>query len=201
VGIEVNSYFESRAPAYQKRSEAGVWRRLRTREYKTVAKALSPQPHQRLIDLGCGAGFYAVRLKKDFQLKVVAVDSSAAMLQYFAGHEINTVHSKIETLQTSEKFDLAVMAGVLEFVEHPEAVLKKCAELLSPGGRLVILIPPSGWLGRLYRTAHEFQGCSTYLRNERFYRRLAQNHGLIFESHRLATPISQVLSFTLSPSF
>jgi SAM-dependent methyltransferase len=193
----VNPYFEARAKNYVKQSGRGLWQRFRQTEYSVVAEFLEGKAEMSLADLGCGAGFYATRLKKEFGLHVVGIDSSPGMLRHLENSGIRTILSTIETMPIEEKFDLALIAGVLEFISRPDLVFKKCAEILKPGGRLVTLIPNDGVLGSLYRRFHEFQDCPTYLRSREQYQAMAKLKGFTLVDSKSCTPISQVVAFAM----
>jgi len=194
----VNPYFEARAKNYAKQSGRGLWNRFRQMEYSVVSDLLSGKAEESLVDLGCGAGYYATQLKKDFGFNVVGVDSSPSMLRHLDNSGIRTILSTIESMPAAEKFDVALIAGVLEFIARPDLVFKKCAEIVKPGGRLVLLVPDDGVLGSLYRRFHEFQDCPTYLRSREQYVAMAKLKGFTLVKNRNCTPISQAIAFQLS---
>ena len=95
-------------------------------------------------DLGCGTGRSAEQLA-DWVAKVVAVDSSAAMIEEARRRlgwrdNVDLRQADLERLPiVDDELDAALMILVLHHVTDPEAVFAEVARCLRPGGRLVIL--------------------------------------------------------------
>jgi len=94
-------------------------------------------------DLGCGTGVLS-QMIAPWARKVIAVDSSAAMLQAARKRlkGITTVdlrHGELTNLPVEKQtFHLAIMTLVLPYVEEPERVFREVARATQPGGKLVI---------------------------------------------------------------
>lgn len=187
-------YFESRARTYRKKSARGLWRIFRKVESRAVFQMLSPRKGERLLDLGSGAGYYSIPLKR-FGMKVLALDSSPGMLRELEAQGVETWLGRAEDAPEFQRFDSILAAGLLEFVEEPDAVIKKCARILEPGGKLVLLIPSAGISGIVYKASHEFQGCPVFIRKREDYIQLAEEQGFEFTASKRCTPISTVLAF------
>ena len=110
------------------------------------------------LDLGCGAGFYAVRLADAGARPVVAVDAAPAMIAAVADPRIETFVGDATTVTLDRRFHLALLAGLLEFVADPIAVLANARRHLTPGGRIVALVPRTMSAGYLYRRFHRRHG-------------------------------------------
>jgi ubiquinone/menaquinone biosynthesis C-methylase UbiE len=192
-------YFEKRAPAYREKSGRALWNVFRKLEFAAVGKLLALHNGERLLDLGCGAGFYAAGFKKSFALEILAVDCSPAMLREVAAQDIPTWLGRAEDIPEGRRFDKILAAGMMEFVEDPAKVFAKCARLLEPGGKLVILIPTAGWRGFLYRAVHEWRGCPAFIRSRKEYARLAMVSGFAMHTFNVCTPISMALEFRRRP--
>jgi predicted SAM-dependent methyltransferase len=54
---------------------------------------------------------------------------------------LSVEHAAIETWKSHKKYSVITMCDVLEHVENPLEVLKKCRELLIPGGVIYIQVP------------------------------------------------------------
>ncbi|MBX3020970.1 MAG: methyltransferase domain-containing protein [Bdellovibrionales bacterium] len=185
-------YFEKRAPSYEARSQRGLWRHVRQREWEAIQHALRPQAGQSVLEIGCGAGFYSRRLHA-LGLKVTAVDSSPAMLTTLAGSGITTHLSRAEDFTPSTLFDSVLCAGVLEFVSDAEAVFARARTALRADGRLVILVPRDGLVGRMYELAHT--SCPVYLRALSQYVEFGTNQGFTLSERPQTTWLSHVLKF------
>lgn len=116
------------------------------RRRSLVAQAVAPEPGERLLDVGCGPGFYVAEMAAVVGDRghVTGVDPSADMLA--AASRRNTARSNV-TLLEGQAIDLPVGSGdldaaysvqVLEYVEDTVAALRELYRVLRPGGRLVV---------------------------------------------------------------
>jgi arsenite methyltransferase len=111
-----------------------------------VREALGAAPGERLLDVGCGPGFYCFELLDDVgpEGSVVGVDSSPAMLalaaRRCAGHENVEFHEADATSLPVEDagFDAAVCVQVLEYLPDASVGLAEMHRALRPGGRVVV---------------------------------------------------------------
>ena len=111
-----------------------------------VHAALGAQPGERVLDAGCGPGFYAAetleRVGRDGS--VAGVDASEAMLGLAAkrceGHDNVSFHEgDVTALPVGDAdFDRALSVQVLEYVEDIPAALSELLRVLRPGGRVLI---------------------------------------------------------------
>jgi arsenite methyltransferase len=116
------------------------------RRRKLVYEALDAQPGDRILDAGCGPGFYTRELldKVGPEGSVVGVDQSAQMLavarRRCEGHaNVAFEESDVTGLPVeSEGFDRALSVQVLEYVRDFGAALAEIHRALRPGGRVVI---------------------------------------------------------------
>lgn len=151
-----------------------------------------------LLDLGSGAGFYSIFFKNKYRINVLGVDSSPAMVEQLKLNGIEYVLDSIENFVSSEKFDLVLAAGVMEFVDNPEKVFRNILASIAPNGRLVILVPRSGIGGRMYKIHHKLKKCPVQIRSAETYKRIASHLGFNFSKIFYPTPISCAICFTIS---
>jgi len=129
-------------------SSAGQWDRLRDElfgdRFHLAALAALAQPEWTVGDLGCGTGQVSASLAP-FVARVVAVDSSAAMLQAARKRlrefgNIDLRRGELESLPIDDgRLDAATLMLVLHHVPDPERALADVARVLTPGGRLIIV--------------------------------------------------------------
>ncbi|MEO8256341.1 MAG: metalloregulator ArsR/SmtB family transcription factor [Acidobacteriota bacterium] len=128
-------------------SSAGQWDRLRDELFgdRVHLAALAALADGDAVagDLGCGTGQVSAALAP-FVARVIAVDSSAAMLQAakrrLAGLDnIELRRGELEQLPIDdERLDMATLMLVLHHVPEPEKALAEVARVLKPGGRVII---------------------------------------------------------------
>ena len=116
------------------------------RRRQLVRDALACAPGQRVIDVGCGPGFYAAELLELVGVDgcVVGVDTSAPMLAAAArrceGRGRTEFHEAPATALPVESasFDRALSVQVMEYVADVPTALAEIHRVLRPGGRTVI---------------------------------------------------------------
>ena len=117
---------------------------LRRREL--VRAALGARPGDRILDVGCGPGFYVTELLEAVgrEGSVVGVDSSADMLTVAAnraaGHDNVEFHEADATSLPvpGASFERAVCVQVLEYVRDVPTALKEMYRALRQGGRMLV---------------------------------------------------------------
>jgi arsenite methyltransferase len=117
---------------------------LRRREL--VRATLGARPGDRILDVGCGPGFYVTELLEAVgrEGSVVGLDISADMLAVAAkrveGHGNVTFHEADATSLPvpDASFDRAVCVQVLEYVRDVPTALREMHRALRPGGRVLV---------------------------------------------------------------
>ena len=111
-----------------------------------VREALGAAPGERILDVGCGPGFYCAELADEVgpSGSVVGVDSSPAMLDLAArrcsglkGVELRSGEA-VSLPVDDASFDAALCVQVLEYVADPTVALAEMHRTLRPGGRVVV---------------------------------------------------------------
>jgi arsenite methyltransferase len=116
------------------------------RRRRLVREALAAAPGERILDVGCGPGFYVADLLEVVgpDGSVVGVDGSAASVAAAAkrcdGHDNVTFHEADAASLPAEdaEFDAAVTVQTLEYLPDPTAALAEMHRALRPGGRVVV---------------------------------------------------------------
>jgi ubiquinone/menaquinone biosynthesis C-methylase UbiE len=129
-------------------SSASQWDRLREEmfgeRFHLAALPAFADPEWTVGDLGCGTGQASAALAP-FVAHVIAVDSSAAMLQaakkrLSAFGNVDLRRGDLESLPIDDgRLDAATLMLVLHHVPEPERALTEVARTLKPGGRLVVV--------------------------------------------------------------
>jgi 2-polyprenyl-3-methyl-5-hydroxy-6-metoxy-1,4-benzoquinol methylase len=163
----VFDHFDAEARDYARRSGGWLWGPLRRREARAVLTLLDPHPGERILDAGCGAGFYT-RLIAGRGAEVLGVDGAPGMVEAARGEGLEAqIHDLAEGPPPGGPYDKILCAGVLEFCESPNPVLSNLVASLRPdGGALVLMFPrssPMGWLYRLHHILHRLP-CTLHAR-------------------------------------
>jgi SAM-dependent methyltransferase len=92
----------------------------------------------RVLEVGCGAGQMAERVKDELGAQVVAVDSSERMVDLTRERGVETYVADVQELPFADgEFDCVFSGWVLYHVLDRERAIKECARVLRPGGRFV----------------------------------------------------------------
>lgn len=129
-------------------SSAGQWDSLRAELFghriDTWALAASLSDETVVGDFGCGTGSTSEKVAP-FAKRVIAVDSSAAMLRA-AGKRLKSRtnvelrRGNLDQLPLDDnELDVAFLVMVLPYVASPSDVLMEAVRTVKPGGRLVIV--------------------------------------------------------------
>lgn len=96
-----------------------------------------------VLDVGCGSGEFLVAAR-EYGLKVSGVDVSESAAAACRERGIVARAGDFLNLQFEEQYDLVTMWDVVEHLREPESFIRRSAELLKPGGHLVLKIPGFG---------------------------------------------------------
>lgn len=116
------------------------------RRRRLVREALGAAVGERIVDVGCGPGFYTAEILEEVgpEGSVVGIDGSAQMLsaaaKRCAGHDnVEFLEADVGELPLEEgAFDAALCVQVLEYVDDPTAALAEMHRALRVGGRVVV---------------------------------------------------------------
>ena len=150
----IAQYWDGRATSYSNnvRSELGddrgdSWRRVLERESSShIAAAHVESRPARVLDLGCGPGFFSI-LFAEMGCKVDAIDASDEMLTRARmnaeargfGDAISFFQGDVTALPFEEgTFDIAASRNLMWLMRDPETAYAEWMRVLRPGGKLVL---------------------------------------------------------------
>ncbi|ULH16523.1 methyltransferase domain-containing protein [Deinococcus sp. KNUC1210] len=106
---------------------------------------LSPQPGERILDLGCGSGELSALIAQS-GAQVLGADASSAMIAAARGthpalnFEVQNAHS----LPYRSEFDAVFSNAALHWMKPLDTVMQRVAAALVPGGRFVLEMGGAG---------------------------------------------------------
>ena len=126
--------------------ERNYHRRDMVRRRRYARAALAAQAGERILDVGCGPGFYVRELLDEVgpSGSLVAVDASPDMLELARrrcdGFENVTFHegNAVALPVDDNDFDAALCVQVMEYVPDPSVALAEMFRVLRPGGRVLV---------------------------------------------------------------
>jgi ubiquinone/menaquinone biosynthesis C-methylase UbiE len=123
--------------------------RDREEDCNTLLEALQIKAGDVVCDLGCGNGFYALRIARlvGDEGKVVAVDIQREMLELLkeraAAEKISNIETVLGTVVDpklpASSMDLVLLVDVYHEFSHPEQMLTAIRKCLKPTGRVALV--------------------------------------------------------------
>jgi len=117
------------------------------RRAKNIIQGLDPKKGEKIIDLGCGTGYYLFLLSNlGIKLNLTGLDYDERAVkearENLKQKGVSFMTGDLHKIPFRDKtFDKAVMSEVLEHVKDDEKVLKEVRRILKPNGVLVISVP------------------------------------------------------------
>jgi 2-polyprenyl-3-methyl-5-hydroxy-6-metoxy-1,4-benzoquinol methylase len=183
-----------------------------------ILDALEEERPARVLDVGCGRGFYLHLLAQlPYIREIQGIDANATYLELARraadDPRVHVRQAVIEALPFPEGyFDFVICSEVLEHLQDDATGLREIHRILRPGGTLMVTVPdrnfpflwdPVNWLlMRLFGThipKHIWWLAGIWADHERLYapddlRRVSESTGFIVK--RLQTVVSHCLPFS-----
>ena len=118
----------------------------RARPFIDLLARVGAREPRTVVDLGCGEGALTASLAERWPgARVTGVDSSAEMLAAAAAHavpgRVRFAAGDVRDWQPDEPVDVLVTNAVLHWVAGHDALLRRWAGQLAPGGWLALQVP------------------------------------------------------------
>jgi SAM-dependent methyltransferase len=129
---------------------------------KELGKIIKERKVQKAIELGGFPGYYAVFLKKYFQLEVTLLDyfvhepvtNELLKANGLKPEDIHIVETDLFNYTPEQQFDLVLSCGLIEHFNDTADIINRHIAFVKPGGTLFITLPNfkavNGWFQRNY---------------------------------------------------
>ena len=143
------------------------------RRARRIIEELNPKEGEKIIDLGCGTGYYLFLLSSlPIELNLTGFDNDEKAIKEAEGNlekkGVNFTVGDLHKMPFKDRtFDKAIMSEVLEHVEEDVQVLKEVHRILKPNGVIVISVPsinypffwdPFNWILQHFFNTHIKEG-------------------------------------------
>ena len=124
--------------------------------YGVVFEAVREFDPRLVLEVGCGRGELAERMKNELDARVVAIDQSERMVELTTARGVEAVVADVEDLPFRDAiFDCAVAAWMLYHAQDVHQALRELRRVLRPEGRLVVATSSERNLGELWELVGE----------------------------------------------
>jgi len=158
--------------------------------HNAVLQALHRPVCRRVLDVGCGTGQLASRIKASFaDTHVVGCDFSAGMLRRAAGRTggPHWVRGDAGRLPFADAvFDAVVSTEAFHWFPDQDAALAECCRVLVPGGRLLLALvnTPASWVSGVFYAGSRLMGEPFYWPSMRQLREQVEAGGFRVQRQR-----------------
>jgi ubiquinone/menaquinone biosynthesis C-methylase UbiE len=117
------------------------------RRARRIIQVLEPKRGDKILDLGCGNGYYSYLLSKlSIKLNITGIDNHINALQdakiFVGSQKAKFIFANAERIPFPKNyFDKIVMSEIIEHVNDDLKVLKEVRRVLKPGGIVVLTTP------------------------------------------------------------
>lgn len=133
---------DSYAALYAELYRSHWWWRAREALILRMLRSIAPSGGwNRILDVGCGDGLLLDELA-DLGREVEGLESDAQVLSPESTERFRIHVGMLDhTFRPQESYDLVTLLDVLEHIEDPVAALRRCRQMLAPGGTLLLTVP------------------------------------------------------------
>jgi 2-isopropylmalate synthase len=101
-----------------------------------LVEVLNPKKDETILDLGCGDGTLALKIKQKCQ-NIIAVDLNNKMVEKTKSLGIEAYVMSATNLEFENKFDAVFSNAVLHWVKQSKSAIQNINKVLKPNGRFI----------------------------------------------------------------
>lgn len=113
---------------------------------KMIAYLKKKGTHKRILEVGCGNGWFANKLASNLRVDVMALDINEVELRQgarvFSPRNLSFVYGDIFTINLPVKFDFIILASSVQYFPNIQSLIKRLLELIVPEGEIHIIDSP-----------------------------------------------------------
>jgi len=137
------AYYSEEKPNFLAHSgEDQDWAEMFQRDRLEIFERLIPREKRRLLDIGCGPGFF-LKTAKERGWRVLGIEPSRQAAAHARSLGVNVVEGffNAESAPNLGAFDVVHLNNVLEHVPNPQEVVRLARDLVPQGGLICLNVP------------------------------------------------------------
>lgn len=155
--MKTADFFSGEAAQWESRYASDARFRRRYERITRLLERVLPKLTGEALDLGCGTGVFS-RFLASQGWRVTGLDISGEMIAE-ARSQSDNIEYHVGTLEEfvseTNRFTAIIALSMLEYVDDDEVTIQRLADLLAPGGVLVVSVPNrSGLLRKIEGTIY-----------------------------------------------
>ena len=178
----VTSQKEKLLTYFEHAASSGYWESLYSKNSynfltrrQEIIRMISDLDYHSVVDLGCGTGDYGDYFLENCK-EYLGVDNSREMIKR-AQNRFPGALFRVEDVEDlsllSEKFDLALAIGLIEYYVEPNKLIQETRRILKKGGYFLVQAPHTSVIWRIdhrvtFRLLHSLAAIRRYLRKQPF---------------------------------
>jgi ubiquinone/menaquinone biosynthesis C-methylase UbiE len=117
----------------------------------SIIENLDIQKNDRVLDAGCGEGFYEILLSNLYECSIIGIDNDDKILNAGKERTKNLKNVKLENQDLcnlpykDNSFDKIICSEVVEHIDQDTKAISELYRVLKPGGRIVITVPNTNY--------------------------------------------------------
>lgn len=184
---QFDSFYEEKKGPVSRLIDAVFRRSMRLRFEKVMAGA-APYEGKRILDVGCGAGRYAITLALKGVQSVYGIDFACNMIEEAARRAVQlkvdhicrfekTDFMQIDVEALEEKYHHTFAMGVMDYIENPGGFVQKMVQVTN--GTVMVSFPSAGGIVQWFRRHYFYRikKCPVYFYSEEDVRRITEEAG------------------------
>lgn len=138
-----DEYYARDKPAFLTHAaEDQAWARLADSDRLEAIETLLPAERRRLLDIGCGPGYFLqTAVERGWDAHGIEPSRHAAAHARALGAQITEGFFNSESAATLGRFDAVNLCNVLEHVPDPAHLIRLAHDVLEPGGVVCVTVP------------------------------------------------------------